>query len=114
MKLAIALLLCGLLLTEPILAQTNAPAPPQPHSLLLVGFVLFCVAVGVWMIFKVSGTVPSQHTPVTLVLEKSTDGRATWAPVWTNTVTLNGTNAIEFFRDKMDDDSAFYQRGWLK
>ncbi|MGC1453450.1 MAG: hypothetical protein WA830_25735 [Candidatus Sulfotelmatobacter sp.] len=113
MKLAIALLLCGLLLTEPILAQTNTP-PPQPHSLLLVGFVLFCVAVGVWMIFKVSGTVPSQHTPVTLVLEKSTDGRATWAPVWTNTVTLNGTNAIEFFRDKMDDDSAFYRARVLK
>ena len=113
MKLAIALLLCGLLLTEPILAQINAP-PPQPHSLLLVGFVLFCVAVGVWMIFEVSGTVPSQHTPVTLVLEKSTDGRATWAPVWTNTVTLNGTNAIEFFRDKMDDDSAFYRARVLK
>ena len=114
MKLTLALLLCGLLITEPILAQTNAPPPPQPHGILLVGFVLFCVAVGIWMIFEVSGTLPNQHGPVTLVLDKSTDGRATWAPVWTNTVTLNGTNAIEFFRDKMDDDSAFYRARVLK
>ena len=90
-------------------AQTNSPPAQPKQSVYVAGFVLFCVVIGVWLLFKVKGTLPDQNSEVTLVLDKSVDGRATWTPVFTNTVILHGTNPVDFFRDKMDDDSAFYR-----
>lgn len=110
MKIILSIILSLALATASVQAQsTNAPAPIQPNSALLVGFVLTCVAVGVWAVLKVNSTVPGPDKPVTLILDKSTDGRATWVPVITNTITLHGTNAVEFFRESMTDSLAFYR-----
>jgi len=108
-KLFTTLILC-IALVQPGFAQSKTNDPPiQPQGTFLVAFVLGCVMVGAYLIWKIRGTLPSQTSPVTLVLEKSVDGKATWTCVFTNTVRLQGTNAIEFFRDRMTDDMAFYR-----
>ena len=107
-KLFITLILCTSLVL-PGFAQSADNPPVQPKGLAVWAFVLGCVAVGSYLIWRIRGTLPSQTGPVTLVLEQSLDGRATWTPVYTNTVVLHGTNAIEFFREQMVSDQAFYR-----
>lgn len=130
MKFLITLILALLMAVLPAmnsLAQsaqaTNAPASdnsqgkphqggPQPptENVGIAGGILILVVVtaAVYAVWKVKSTLPSDTRPVTLVLEKSYD-HGTWTPVTTNTVTLNGTNAIEFFRAEMTDQMAFYR-----
>ncbi|MEI8281881.1 MAG: hypothetical protein WCG75_05715 [Armatimonadota bacterium] len=89
-------------------AQTNDPPPVQPKNVLLAWLVLTALTVGIVIIIKVNSTLPSQTSPVTLVLEKSYyDGN--WVAVSTNTVTLNGRTPIEVFRADMTDQVACYR-----
>jgi hypothetical protein len=109
MKTLCSLMLCGAILHATTLqAQTNEP-PIQPQGTFIILFVLTCVAAGGYIIFRVSKTVPNQDAQITLILDKSSDGRATWTPIFTNTVVLHGHDPLEFFRDQMTDDLAFYR-----
>lgn len=109
MKRIIILALCGALLQGSVQAQSKDP-PVEPNGgLFIAAFVLSCVAFGGYIIFRVSKTLPKEDAVVTIVLEKSSDGRATWVPVFTNTVALHGHEPLDFFRDRMDDQYAFYR-----
>jgi hypothetical protein len=83
---------------------TSNAAAPVFLGLLVIGMA----AVGVWCVITVNSTEPSDTRPVTLSLLKSND-HSTWEVVCTKTVTLNGTNAVEFFREEMVDQTAFYK-----
>jgi hypothetical protein len=113
MKTIFSILLCAALVhATTAQAQTNDP-PPQPNNVLLAGLVITALVVGIVIIIKVNSTLPSQHSPVTLVLEASClDG--IWTPVATNTVILNGQRPIEVFRNQMTDDLVFYRAHVLK
>ena len=112
MKTILSIFLCAALVNATAQAQTNPP-PVQPKSAALAMLVIAAAIVGLVIIIKVNSTVPSQHSPVTLVLEKSYD-HGTWTPVATNTVVLNGQTPVEVFRDKMTDELAFYRARVLK
>lgn len=108
MKSILSIILSLCLTAMSVQAQsTNAPGP-GPDSVIVVAFWIAVTSAGliatIWVCSKYSN-----NTPVTLVLQKSTDGGGTWTPVYTNTVVLNGTKPIEFFKDRMTDDLAFYR-----
>ena len=114
MKLLISIALCTVLLSTNLSAETGQTNGVPGMTACEAAFVLGILAMAGYAIYTVAGKVPGQHCPTTFVLEKSTDGRATWQPVSTNTVVLNGTNAIEFFTDYMNDPMAFYRARWVK
>jgi hypothetical protein len=106
MKFIITLILCfSMFLIVPLKAQTN---PPPSKGVLLLTIILTAVAIGGYFVMKAAKNIPNQDTPVTIVLESSTD-HSTWIPIATNTVTLHGTDPIEFFRTQMTSDSMFYR-----
>jgi hypothetical protein len=114
MKTILSILLCvALVHATTAQAQTNDPPPVQPNNVLLAGLVITAAVLGVLLVIKVSSTLPSQHSPVTLVLEASClDG--IWTPVATNTVILNGQRPVDVFREQMTDDLVFYRARVLK
>lgn len=89
-------------------SSTNSPTPTPNFGAAGGILVLVVLAAAGWAIYKVKSTIPSDNRPVTFVLERSYD-HGTWTPIFTNTITLNGTNAIEFFREQMTDQMAFYR-----
>ena len=114
MKTILSILLCVVLVhATTAQAQTNDPPPVQPNNVLLAGLVLTALVVGIVIIIKVNSTLPSQTSPVTLVLEKSYYD-ANWVPQATNTVILNGRTPIEVFRADMTDEVACYRARVLK
>lgn len=94
-------------------SNNDQPVKPDKEYALQIAVVLVVLVAGATVIYKVKTTFPNVTGPVTLVLEKSLD-HGSWSPVVTNTVVLNGTNAIEFFRSDMTDPSAFYRAKLLK
>jgi hypothetical protein len=114
MKTILSILLCAALVhATTAQAQTNDPPPMQPQGVALAVLIITAAVVGIVIIIKVNSTVPSQHSPVTLVLEKSYDN-GTWTPVATNTVILNGQQPVDVFRQQMTDDLAFYRAHVLR
>lgn len=113
----IGFILCFALATEPLMAQgTNNPsASKESHGpafgigYVIGGIVLAIGGTAVYCIVKVCGKLPSDKGTVTLILEKSPD-HATWMPIATNTVTLNGQEPIEIFSEVIrKDQNAFYR-----
>lgn len=114
MKTALSLILCVAIATMAVAdTQPQTPQSIEPKSYWIAGFVVILVVVAGVAIYKVRGTIPSQTNPETFVLFKTTD-LVNWSPIATNTVTLHGTNAIEFFRGSMEDGSAWYRAQWVK
>jgi len=119
MKTFLTVILCLAILQFSVNASQSVTndqpeAVQQPNSVLLgIIIILTVVVVGATVVHKVKTTIPDNHSPVKLVLEKSMD-HSNWTPVITNTVTLNGTNAIEFFREDMTDSIAFYRARVVK
>lgn len=110
MKKLIAILLCLTLISVPAMAQNKAPED-TPHQNMGIAVPLLILTIGITgiiVVIKIASNLPSDRKPTTFVLEKSTD-HSNWTPIVTNTVTLNGTNAIEFFREYMTDTTAFYR-----
>ena len=97
MKTIIALTLCCALCAAQA-QSTNAPAKGQnePKFGLACMIVVSIAVAGIvgYAVYRVASLCPDQHSPVTLVLEKSND-HSNWSPVYTNTVILNGTNAVD-------------------
>jgi hypothetical protein len=115
MKTTIALILCACLATSGVRAEVRKEKQPpvkkedrQPQFFWGVLLVLSITAAGAYVVIKVSSKFPSPQTPVRVVLEKSYDN-ATWTPVVTNTVILNGQQPVELFRDHMTDFTAMYR-----
>ena len=68
---------------------------------MLAGLIL----IRVW-----SCNPPKPGDRVTLVLERSTDGRATWQAISTNSFVLpTNTVPVDLFADQMTDATAFYR-----
>ena len=109
----LSIILCGALL-HATTAQAETTNDPPPNGTILLGvLVLSAAVIGVIIIIKVNSTLPSQTSPVTLVLEKSYYD-ANWVPQATNTVILNGRTPIEVFRADMTDEVACYRARVLK
>jgi hypothetical protein len=96
-------------------AKKKVEVDPRQPKITILELMIFigisaCVLSSVsYVIVKVhKNTITPQDIPVTLVLEKSFD-HVTWVPVITNTVTLHGTNEVEFFREHQTDTIAFYR-----
>jgi hypothetical protein len=108
----LSILLCGALLSATTVRAETTNNPPN-QTALLAAFVITMGIIGVIIIIKVNSTVPDQHQPVTLVLEKSYyDGN--WVPQATNTVVLNGMTPIEVFQQDMTDEVACYRARVLR
>lgn len=103
MKTIISITLALCMATMSVQAQSTNTAPVQPKSAWVLGFSLICLALGGAAIVYVYTTTPGPGSTVTLVLYESTDGRGSWNPVATNTVTLvAGQPKIELFRKTID------------
>lgn len=75
---------------------------------MLGALIVSMAVIGIYCVVTINSTLPSDKSPVTLSLQKSSD-HSNWETVCTKTVTLNGTDAIEFFREEMVDNVAFYR-----
>jgi len=108
----LSIILCAALLSATTVQAETTNNPPN-QTAFLAAFVITIGVIGVIILIKVHSTIPDQHVPVTLVLEKSYyDGN--WIPQATNTVTLNGRTPIEVFRADMTDEVACYRARVLK
>ena len=105
MKRTLSLILVGFMLTLTLPAQEKQP---KRDGIWCVAFVIGCVVVAGYVIWRVHATTATPDTPVQLVLEKSMD-HGTWTPVVTNTVILKGTNWVDVFSEKMTDPICFYR-----
>lgn len=103
MKTIVTYLVCAALVLALIKPQ------PAKAQVAPVVFIMACGVIATCIIIKVSSVPPRAYVPVTLVLEKSTDGRATWTAICTNTVVLGTAKPISVFTDQMTDDMAFYR-----
>lgn len=106
MKKTITLLLCLLIIALPLKAG-DAPQHTKDTTFLLAALVVTAAVVATVVVIKVYSTLPSDTRPVTLVLEENTG--IGWHAIATNTVTLNGTNALAFFSKQMSDPMAMYR-----
>lgn len=103
MKTITSIILAISLVAMSVQAQSTNAQPIQPKSALCYGFCLFCLVAGGVAIVYVYTTTPGPGSTVTVVLDESTDGRGSWHPVATNTVTLvAGEPMIEVFRKTID------------
>ena len=114
MKMIITVALCLALVACNVQAgTTNNPAQHDPNSGILVCLMVGCVLAGaVCIIYLYQCTNVPQERQIKVALDKSNDN-VNWTPVITNTVTLHGTNMIEFFRAEMIDDTLFYRARWV-
>jgi hypothetical protein len=111
MKTIITLLLI-ITLAIPVHAQ---PKDPQPIAapIILGCLVLVVGATATYVIIKCHSTNDNDKGPVRVVLERSPD-HATWTPIATNTVVLNGQSPIDAFQDSIRNDGAFYRAKAVK
>jgi hypothetical protein len=106
-KIFLSVLLAGSLGMAGILKANDRIEP----KIGFPGVIFISIVVGGtigWAIWRIASSIPDDHATVKVVLERSYD-HSTWAPIATNTVTLNGSNPIEFFRAQTTDFAAFYR-----
>jgi hypothetical protein len=111
MKTTTMILALALLLPANITAGPDPETDPKPAAIaapMLGTLIIGMAIIGVYCVITINSTLPSDKSPVALSLQKSND-HSNWETVCTKTVTLNGTDPIEFFRDEMVDNVAFYR-----
>ena len=111
----ITIILCLCLICIPVCADSPVPKKGEEQiGLIGAGVIILCLSIAAgYAIHKIKSSLPDDHRPVKFVLEKSVD-HSNWTPIVTNTITLNGTNAIEFFSEQMTDKIAFYRARHLQ
>lgn len=115
MKTLVAIILCGLLAAEPLLAQTTTvPVSKSSTTNSTDWTVLECVlmltivaAAGVAIIY-IQGAACNSCTNKRLILERS-ECNGEWTPIHTNDVTGICTNKWEIFRDYTKDPACRYR-----
>ena len=110
MKRIISIALCACFLAISVQGQETKPIPKDDVTLCEVAFVLAIMAMAGVVVIKIYGQCPSQHDKVTVYIDESKDGRATWTCIATNgPITLNGRDPLEIFRAQLTNDLNFYR-----
>lgn len=112
MKTLLAIILCGLLAAEPVLAQTGSPPPgskgTNDFTVLECAIMLTIVAAAGVAIIYIQSAACNSCTNKRLILECS-ECSGEWKPIHTNDVTGLCTNKWEIFRHYTTDPAMRYR-----